>query len=402
MEKGIQGEERGQMDVAGQWDIDRQIEDSRLNKLLDYFAADKLGRTGAYVRLRTGFEQLDRLLGGGIAPGITVLGAISNLGKSTWVLQIAQNVAKNGTPVLYVSLEMPKIRIVAKAISRQIFVEAGKDREKGVEADQLLNAGYMARLDGGQKKRLESAQRQVERETEHLHIIVNPAIARSAQTICEFTGQFMKRMGKTPLVIVDYLQILAGETRRYGMDSRQAVEESIRWLSGFANENNVPVILISSLNRSSYGRPIRFEAFKETGCIEYSADVVLGMQLSAVNQAKGEKEVFDLEREKSKSPRDIEIVVLKQRYGKSGADARVAFDYYAEYDYFEERETAGGSAAGKSADKRTRAGRNGAGRKGRQSEEEDAQWEAGKDKEKSGVEQNFFEKYAHLQVKERS
>lgn len=63
MEKGIEGEERGQMDVAGQWDIDRQIEDSRLNKLLDCFVADKLGRAGVYVRLKTGFEQLDRLLG---------------------------------------------------------------------------------------------------------------------------------------------------------------------------------------------------------------------------------------------------------------------------------------------------------------------------------------------------
>lgn len=387
--------------MAEQWDIDRQIEDSRLNKMLGYFAADRPVGAEAYVRLGTGFEQLDRLLGGGIAPGITVLGAISNLGKSTWVLQIAQNVAKNGTPVLYVSLEMPKIRILAKAISRQIFVEAGKDREKGMEADQLLNGGYMAGLDKDQRKRLNSAQRQVERETEHLHILQNPAIARSAQTICEFTGQFMKKTGKRPLVIVDYLQILSGETRR-GTDSRQAVEESIRWLSGFANENNLPVILISSLNRSSYGRPIRFEAFKETGCIEYSADVVLGMQLSAVNQVKGEKEIFDLEREKSKSPRDIEIVVLKQRYGKSGADARVAFDYYAEYDYFEERETAGSKAAGESKRGRTGSGRNGTGKKGKEEAGADGQQESGENKGKSGVEQGFFEKYAHLQVKERS
>ena len=51
--------------------------------------------------VRTGIPEIDQMLGGGFAPGMVVLGAISNLGKSTFALQLAANIVKNGTPVLF-------------------------------------------------------------------------------------------------------------------------------------------------------------------------------------------------------------------------------------------------------------------------------------------------------------
>ena len=77
--------------------------------------------------IKTGFDNLDDLLGGGITPGLTVLGAVSSLGKSTLALQIAENMSKQGTTVLFFSMEMTKERIAAKAMSRQIFLTIKKN-----------------------------------------------------------------------------------------------------------------------------------------------------------------------------------------------------------------------------------------------------------------------------------
>lgn len=115
-------------------EIKEQVEKSRLSGCMDYFSHEKLPKQKGWLRLGTGFPGLDGLLGGGISPGVLVLGAISNLGKSTWVLQIAQHVAAEGNPVLYFSLEMPRIRVASKAVSRQIFVDAGCAEERGTWA----------------------------------------------------------------------------------------------------------------------------------------------------------------------------------------------------------------------------------------------------------------------------
>lgn len=62
----------------------------------------------AIHRVSTGIKSLDCALGGGVSAGLYVLGAIPNLGKSTFILQIAQNISKSGTPVLFFSMEMTK------------------------------------------------------------------------------------------------------------------------------------------------------------------------------------------------------------------------------------------------------------------------------------------------------
>ena len=78
------------------------------------------------------------------------------------------------------------------------------------------------------------------------------------------------------------------------------------------------------------------EAFKESGAIEYAADVILGMQLRAVGSR-----TFDLNAEKAKNPRELEIMILKQRYGVSGE--ALHYRYYAANDHFEEDSESGRS-----------------------------------------------------------
>ena len=72
--------------------------------------------------ISTGFEILDDKLDGGLYPGLYVIGAISSLGKTTLVLQIADQIAKAGQDVLFFSLEMARNELMAKSISRQTYI----------------------------------------------------------------------------------------------------------------------------------------------------------------------------------------------------------------------------------------------------------------------------------------
>jgi replicative DNA helicase len=73
------------------------------------------------------------------------------------------------------------------------------------------------------------------------------------------------------------------------------------------------------------------QAFKESGGIEYSADVLLGLQLKGVE----EKGNFDVELAKSKTPREIELKILKNRRGNTGE--KIDLFYYPQYNYFTEK-----------------------------------------------------------------
>lgn len=100
-------------------------------------------------KLKTGFAALDKVLGGGLSPGLTVLGGVSNVGKSTFALQLAERLAAQ-VPVLYYALEMTGEYIGAKMISRRLFqtaraMEEGgffleRIREKCVSADRIINS----------------------------------------------------------------------------------------------------------------------------------------------------------------------------------------------------------------------------------------------------------------------
>lgn len=66
----------------------------------------------------TGFSILDGILNGGLREGLTVIGALSGLGKTTMLLQIANNIAEQGEDVIYFSLEMNKSELLTRTISR--------------------------------------------------------------------------------------------------------------------------------------------------------------------------------------------------------------------------------------------------------------------------------------------
>lgn len=123
------------------------------------------------------------------------------------------------------------------------------------------------------------------------------------------------------------MQILAPYSER--ATDKQNTDKAVMEMKRISRDYKIPVIGISSFNRTNYSVGVTMEAFKESGAIEYSSDVLIGLQLKGAGE-KG----FDATEEKKKNPREIELVILKNRNGRAGD--KIPFNYYPLFNYFKE------------------------------------------------------------------
>lgn len=254
-----------------------------------------LGRCQQTGVLSSGLAELDELLGGGLFPGLYVLGAPSSLGKTTLLLQMADEMAASGRDVLFFSLEMSRWELLAKSLCRTAAPQTA------LCARQLLRG----EIHSSQLKRLLEAYNW--RSGERIFISAEHE-ALTPEILKEKALRHREQHGRAPVVVVDYLQILAPSDAR-GSD-KQNVDRAVVALKALSRELEIPVLVASSFNRDAYTKEVSMEAFKESGAVEYAADVLLALQMSAA----GEKD-FDLNREKMADPRRVDIVLLKNRSG---------------------------------------------------------------------------------------
>lgn len=279
--------------------------------------------------ISTGFFYLDRALDGGLYEGLYIVGAISSLGKTTLMMQVADQIAKEGKDVLIFSLEMARSEIMAKSISRhtcQIALENGLNMQHAKTARGITDGARYEKYSQEERELIEEAIEAYSRYAGNLYIhegVGSIGVEQVKNTIAEH----IYLTGKKPVVIVDYLQILAPYSER--ATDKQNTDKAVLELKRISRDFKLPVIGISSFNRAGYKEAVTMEAFKESGAIEYSSDVLIGLQL----QGAGAKD-FDVNEAKSKNPREIELVVLKNRNGKTGS--KVKFNFYAMFNYFKE------------------------------------------------------------------
>ena len=286
-------------------------------------------QTVAMQRVSTGFPELDRGLNGGLTNGLYVLGAVPGLGKSTLALQIAHNLSSRGIPALYFALEMNWAWITAKSICRAYFMQ---NHRAGVQASELLDARRSQAFSEEEWERINRAREQVERESAHFYLYEQGPdlthIGQIQEHIQAFQEANRQRYEGLPLlVVVDYLQILAPREAAMRASDKQLVDDNVRELCKIRDQQNVIILLISALNRGSYNRAITLDSFKESGSIEYSADVILGMQYRGISDPK-----FSLEAAKAESPRNLDLTLLKMRYGQDGVS--IPLQFYSESSYF--------------------------------------------------------------------
>lgn len=283
--------------------------------------------------ISTGFFELDSILDGGLYEGLYILGAISSLGKTTLALQLADNLAKAGQDVLIFSLEMARSELMAKSISRLTYLLA--DKKTDAKTTRGITAG--ARYEKYSKTEKALINKAIGKYIDYAHhIYIHEGIGDiGVNKVKDIVQQHISITGNKPVVIIDYLQILAPYDVR--STDKQNTDKAVLELKRLSRDCKITVLGISSFNRDSYKAgggvnqgKVSMTDYKESGALEYSADVLMGLEFASA----GTKE-YDEREEKKKDPREIRLVVLKNRNGKAWESARL--NYYPMFNYYSER-----------------------------------------------------------------
>ena len=245
-----------------------------------------------YLGIPTGFNYLDKMLTGMGRSDLIILAARPGMGKTSFVLNIATNVAKRGLPVAVFSLEMTKEQLTSRIISAEAHIDSRIMRSGNIQMDDWDN---ISRAVG---------------EISDLPIYLDDT---SSVTVSDIKAK-IRRLNQDPnrdnvgLVVIDYLQLMSSGKRN---ESRvQEISEITRNLKIMAKELNVPLICLSQLSRSAekgQGKDARpsLSDLRDSGSIEQDADAVLFLYRDFY---------YNQEEDQTKA----ECIVAKNRHGEVG------------------------------------------------------------------------------------
>ena len=260
-------------------------------------------------KIRTGFDKLDNLLNGGLPNGLINLGAITSLVKNNFALQFADNMASmENTKVLLFSLEMTRFDIISKSLSRISYIN-----------EDLGNYTFDDLLSNNELVDYEALLSKYEPIANNLYTIDYIYDIRDIEA---FIRQFKDlHENENIVVIIVYWQYNVGG---YNGNDKQFIDIITKRLKELSKELNICIIEISSLNRTNYSGSITMESFKESGSIEYTSDILMGLEY-VINGAN------EREFKAKRNPRKITLSVIKNRYGALG---KINFDFYTTYHTF--------------------------------------------------------------------
>lgn len=279
----------------------------------------------------TGLAHVDRMLDGGFDYGkLYVLASAPGMGKTTLALQMATSLSAQGQDVLYVALEQDREALTLKGVSRCTREISEADALTTWELEEADREDCRANLSDGQLATLELAKERHAEQAARLKFIDRPTSIDELERIVD---RHKRLTGNTPFVVVDYLQQLRPcDGQREWSISYQCAENVMR-LKTLALQHRIPMLVLSSISRSSYYVTVSAESLNDAGCIEYAADVVLGLQpmeYSSNDKRAGKRA---MEETMKKAVRDMSLSCVKNRDGRLG---EAALRYHAAYNFFEE------------------------------------------------------------------
>ena len=288
----------------------------------------------------TGFKELDNILDGGLYEGLYIIGAISSLGKTTFILQVADQIAKAGQDVLFFSLEQARTELMAKSISRETALYCKENHISTSNAKSVRGITVASRYTSYSELEKEVINTAINRyKTTARNLYIYEGIADiSVKQIKETVEKHIAVTGNKPIVFIDYLQILAPYDDRNRTD-KQVTDLNISALKRLSRTLKLSIIGISSFNRDNYNTSVNMSSFKESGAIEYSSDILIGLQFKGIDDIKqsesNKKEANEfIDKAKAKNPRDVELKLLKNRNGAT--DKRGFFRYNPIFNLYEE------------------------------------------------------------------
>src|ERR671910_677119 len=249
------------------------------------------GRAAVLTGLTTGFADLDKLTSGWQRQDLIIVAARPSMGKTSFALMLAENAAIHAGAVVGIfSLEMSKESLVMRMLCSQGNIDA-----------QRFRNGFLSRLEWAQIAKslgiLADTKIYLD-DTPGLSVLEMRAKAR----------RLAAEQKKLDLIIVDYLQLMSGSSKR--VESRQQeVSQISRELKGLAKELNVPLIALSQLSRAPEARADhrpQLSDLRESGSIEQDADVVAFIYREEQYNRTEENQGI------------AELIVAKQRNGPTG------------------------------------------------------------------------------------
>lgn len=328
-----------QADALQEAEYKRIMQAFRVHNPLDV-AADIYGLVGAQEPIPTGLDGLDEMLGGGLNAGLYGLGGVSSLGKTTLALQMADAIAASGRGVLFFTIEQSARELVAKSLSR--YVAGLSPKYAGMTASEICSPSRRAAWGVGFTGALFDACNAYGREVAP-NLGIQEGIKQPSVADVEAVARaWRKQRGESPVIVIDYLQLMAAPSERD--TDKQATDKNVMALRQLARDLQTPIVAISSLNRNSYNEGVTLDAFKESGAIEYGADVLLGLQPEGMDEklddtaaAKQRREGMKINREnKQATERACEVKVLKNRHGR--AEVRLPLVFKTLCSTFEEKD----------------------------------------------------------------
>ncbi len=259
---------------------------------------------GVVTGIPTGFIDLDYKLSGLQPSDLILVAARPSMGKTAFVLNIAQYVAfKKGRGVAMFSLEMSKEQLVNRLFALESQVDS-----------QALRTGNLK--DSDWEKLIEGAG-----IIGKSNLIIDDTPGISVSELRSKCRKYKLEHG-IELIIIDYLQLMSGSVGGRSESRQQEISEISRSLKALARELNVPVVALSQLSRAVEARPDKhpmLSDLRESGAIEQDADVVMFIYRDEYYNRDSEKK------------RQAEIMIAKQRNGPIGT---VDLAWLADYTKF--------------------------------------------------------------------
>ncbi|HVZ51634.1 MAG TPA: replicative DNA helicase [Pseudolabrys sp.] len=320
----IEDAERKLYDLAesGRYDGGFQRFAQALTTAID-MAAHAFQRDGRLSGVATGLDDLDRMMGGLQASDLIILAGRPGMGKTALATNVAYNVAKawagevkadghtvttNGGVVGFFSLEMSAEQLATRIIAEQTGIPSSQIRRGGIsESDFEKIKDYSIEL-------------------QHLPLYVDETGGLSVAQLAA-RARRLKRQRGLDLLVVDYLQLLSGSTKRSSENRVQEITEITTKLKALAKELAVPIIALSQLSRQVESRDDKrpqLSDLRESGSIEQDADVVMFVYREEYYHVM--KKPLESDREKfaewlaesDKVHGKAEVIIGKQRHGPTG------------------------------------------------------------------------------------
>ncbi|MCC6948628.1 MAG: replicative DNA helicase [Bradyrhizobiaceae bacterium] len=292
-------------------------------------------RDGHLSGLATGLIDLDHLMGGLQHSDLVIIAGRPGMGKTALATNVAYNVAAeyrgkprpdgsietvSGGIVGFFSLEMSAEQLATRILSEQTEIPSSRIRRGDITEPDFAKLAAAAQV-------MQSIPLYID-ETGGISIAQLAARARR-----------LKRQRGLDLMVVDYIQLLSGSSRR-AMEGRvQEVTEITTGLKALAKELNVPILALSQLSRQVESRDDKrpqLSDLRESGSIEQDADVVMFVYreeyyLRNKEPREGTEEWFKWDADLKTHERRAEIIIGKQRHGPTGT---VKLSFEAQYTRF--------------------------------------------------------------------